>query len=82
MCLRNWRAPAGRPLPAGRRGKLSAMNLALRKPMTMPEFLEWESCQEFRYEFDGFQPIAITGGLHGKPGNFFGSDVRSRRPNP
>ncbi len=38
------------------------MNLALRKPMTLPEFLEWESGQEFRYEFDGFQPVAMTGG--------------------
>jgi Uma2 family endonuclease len=38
------------------------MNLPLRKPMTLPEFLEWESGQEFRYEFDGFQPVAMTGG--------------------
>jgi Uma2 family endonuclease len=30
--------------------------------MTLPEFLEWESRQEFRYEFDGFQPVAMTGG--------------------
>jgi Uma2 family endonuclease len=33
-----------------------------RKPMTLPEFLEWEERQELRYEFDGFQPIAMTGG--------------------
>jgi hypothetical protein len=39
------------------------MNVALRRPMTMPEFLEWESGQEFRYEFDGFQPVAMTGGI-------------------
>jgi Uma2 family endonuclease len=38
------------------------MNLGFRKSMTMPEFLEWESRQEFRYEFDGFQPVAMTGG--------------------
>ncbi|MGH6851481.1 MAG: hypothetical protein ACREDD_13705 [Methylocella sp.] len=38
------------------------MNLAFRKSMTLPEFLEWELCQEFRYEFDGFQPVAMTGG--------------------
>jgi Uma2 family endonuclease len=38
------------------------MNPAIRKPMTMPEFLEWELRQEFRYEFDGFQPVAMTGG--------------------
>lgn len=38
------------------------MNLTLRKPMTLPEFLDWEQKQELRYEFDGFQPIAMTGG--------------------
>ena len=32
------------------------MNLALRKPMTTSEFLEWELRQEFRYAFDGVQP--------------------------
>lgn len=30
--------------------------------MTLPEFLEWEERQELRYEFDGFQPVAMTGG--------------------
>ena len=38
------------------------MNLALRKPMTLPEFLDWEERQEQRYEFDGVQPVAMTGG--------------------
>jgi Uma2 family endonuclease len=38
------------------------MNVALRKPMTLDAFLDWESRQELRYEFDGFQPIAMTGG--------------------
>lgn len=38
------------------------MNLALRKPMTLPEFLAWEQTQELRHEFDGFQPIAMSGG--------------------
>jgi Uma2 family endonuclease len=38
------------------------MNQALRKPLTLAEFLEWEQRQELRYEFDGFQPIAMTGG--------------------
>jgi Uma2 family endonuclease len=61
------RAPAGWPLPAGRCGKLSAMNLALRKPMTMPEFFEWGSRHEFRYEFDGSQPVAMTGGTRAHP---------------
>ena len=38
------------------------MNVALRKPMTLEEFLAWEERQELRFEFDGFQPVAMTGG--------------------
>ncbi|MGH6851864.1 MAG: Uma2 family endonuclease [Methylocella sp.] len=38
------------------------MNLTLSKPMPLPEFLEWESRQEFHYEFDGLEPVAMTGG--------------------
>jgi Uma2 family endonuclease len=38
------------------------MNLALRRPMTLAEFLEWEERQELRYEFDGVGPVAMTGG--------------------
>lgn len=38
------------------------MNIALRQPMTMAEFLDWEERQELRYEFDGFRPVAMTGG--------------------
>jgi Uma2 family endonuclease len=38
------------------------MNVALRKPMTLEQFLAWEDRQELRYEFDGFQPVAMTGG--------------------
>src|SRR5271157_3181935 len=41
------------------------MNLALRKPMTLAEFLEWEERQPLRYEFDGIGPVAITGGTYG-----------------
>jgi Uma2 family endonuclease len=37
------------------------MNIALRKPMTLEQFLAWEERQELRYEFDGFQPVAMTG---------------------
>jgi Uma2 family endonuclease len=44
------------------RAKLFFMNLAIPKPMTLAEFLEWESKQELRYEFDGTQPIAMAGG--------------------
>jgi Uma2 family endonuclease len=38
------------------------MTAALRKTMTLAEFLAWEAGQELRYEFDGFQPVAMTGG--------------------
>ncbi len=47
------------------------MNVALRKPMTQKEFFDWAEAQDVRYEFDGFQPVAMTGGnlghssLHG-----------------
>jgi Uma2 family endonuclease len=37
------------------------MNLAVRKPMSLAEFLEWEEGQELRYEFDGVGPVAMTG---------------------
>ena len=38
------------------------MSVALRKAMTVGEFLAWEERQELRYEFDGFAPMAMTGG--------------------
>ena len=41
------------------------MNLAVRKPMTLAEFLEWEEQQPLRYEFDGVGPVAMTGGTRG-----------------
>jgi Uma2 family endonuclease len=41
------------------------MNLALRKAMTLAEFLAWEERQPLRYEFDGFGPVAMTGGTAG-----------------
>jgi Uma2 family endonuclease len=40
-----------------------AMTLALRQPaMTRAQFLAWAARQEERYEFDGWQPVAMTGG--------------------
>ncbi|MGB8840906.1 MAG: Uma2 family endonuclease [Aliidongia sp.] len=78
----------------GKVHQVAAMNVALRKPMTTAEFLEWERRQSLRYEFDGFQTIAMTGGtaahaaihrnlavaitsrLRGRPGQFFGSDLK------
>ncbi|WP_428541637.1 Uma2 family endonuclease [Rhodopila sp.] len=32
------------------------------KPLTVDEFLAWERAQELRFEFDGIQPVAMTGG--------------------
>ncbi len=38
------------------------MNVALKQPrMSLDEFLEWESRQEGRWEFDGFEPRLMTG---------------------
>ena len=45
-----------------KRATMAAMNLAVRKPMSLAEFLEWEDRQELRYEFDGVEPSAMTGG--------------------
>jgi Uma2 family endonuclease len=40
-----------------------AMNVALRKPrMSREAFLDWAQAQDVRHEFDGFQPVAMTGG--------------------
>ena len=39
------------------------MNIALRRPrMTREEFFDWAVAQDRRYEFDGFEPVAMTGG--------------------
>ena len=38
------------------------MSRVQSKPMTADEFLAWEADQELKWEFDGFQPVAVTGG--------------------
>ncbi|MDB5401218.1 MAG: hypothetical protein QOF70_6912 [Acetobacteraceae bacterium] len=38
------------------------MSAALKPIMTLEAFLDWESRQEIKYEFDGFRPVAMTGG--------------------
>lgn len=38
------------------------MRQVQHKPMTAAEFLAWEAQQDFKWEFDGFQPVAMTGG--------------------
>jgi Uma2 family endonuclease len=41
---------------------VTGMSMAQRRSMTLDEFLVWERRQELRYEFDGFEPVAMTGG--------------------
>ncbi len=41
------------------------MTVALRKPMTQREFFDWAEAQDTRHEFDGVQPVAMTGGTLG-----------------
>jgi len=38
------------------------MSQTQSRPMTPNEFLAWEAGQELKWEFDGFQPVAMTGG--------------------
>src|ERR1700748_1477896 len=38
------------------------MSVAVRQPMSVAEFLAWEERQELRWEFNGIQPVAMTGG--------------------
>ena len=40
------------------------MNVALRKSWTHEEFYRWAQSQEIGYEFDGFRPVAMTGGFN------------------
>jgi Uma2 family endonuclease len=58
------------------------MSVALRHSMSLAEFLVWEERQDLRYEFDGFQPVAMTGAtavhahLRGRPCEIHGSDLK------
>jgi len=36
------------------------MSIARAHPMSLTEFLAWEERQEFKYEFDGFEPFAMV----------------------
>lgn len=38
------------------------MSSALHQPMTLEAFPAWEEYQDARFEFDGFAPVAMTGG--------------------
>jgi Uma2 family endonuclease len=37
------------------------MSAALKAPMTLTAFLDWEERQPTKYEFDGFEPVAMVG---------------------
>jgi Uma2 family endonuclease len=41
------------------------MNIALRRTWTQEQFFPWAEAQDERYEFDGVQPVAMTGGNAG-----------------
>jgi Uma2 family endonuclease len=59
--------------------KPAIMSDALRTPITIEAFLTWEAHQEQRWEFDGFAPVAMTGGSyeHEKIGNNLRSALTS-----
>ena len=46
------------------RAKVPAMNIPLRRAWTQEQFFAWAENQETRYEFDGLQPVAMTGGFN------------------
>jgi len=61
------------------------MNVALRHPvMSLEEFLDWESRQEDRWEFDGYEPRAMVGGTsaHNKVVGALEFALRQRLKNP
>ena len=41
------------------------MSVAFRKRWTQEQFFSWAETQEIRHEFDGSQPVAMTGGTAG-----------------
>jgi Uma2 family endonuclease len=40
------------------------MNHPVRRTMSREDFLTWAEHQDGRYEYDGFQPVAMTGGTN------------------
>jgi Uma2 family endonuclease len=40
------------------------MNIALRTTWTQEQFFDWAEAQNERYEFDGVQPVLMTGGFN------------------
>jgi Uma2 family endonuclease len=56
------------------------MNVALQRPWTIEQFLNWASVEDGRYEFDGMQPVAMTDGnaLHSRVTTNVHAALRSR----
>ena len=57
------------------------MNVALRVPaMTREAFFDWAEARDEPYEFDGFQPVAMTGGTinHNQMIGNLGEALRTR----
>jgi Uma2 family endonuclease len=57
------------------------MNIALRRPrMTRAEFFDWAGSREGRYEFDGFEPVAMVGATrdHGRISRNICSTLQAR----
>jgi Uma2 family endonuclease len=52
------------------------MTAVARKPLTVRAFLSWEETQELRWEFDGVQPVAMTGGTVAH--EIIGNSLRAR----
>ncbi len=42
--------------------KVPPMDIPTPRPMTQEEFFAWVPPDDLRYEFDGFRPVAMTGG--------------------
>jgi len=60
-CPRSARQIPKRKKTMPNRAIKTTMNAPLRKAWTQDEFLSWAERQWTRYEFDGFQPVAMTG---------------------
>jgi hypothetical protein len=63
MMARSGRGRDGRVVGAvPGRANLPRMRVGHGKRWTQEQFFSWAASQEGRYEFDGFLPVAMTGG--------------------
>lgn len=71
VCRANFegqRPTHARRVTSAERATHGPLGAALQKPMSLDEFRAWAEQQELRWEFDGFEPVAMTGGTvaHGQ----------------